>query len=205
MGVPLRVGIFGGSFDPPHAGHLAVAAGVAVAAGLDRVLWTPAANPPHKRNKALVAPDARVRMVRAAIRHDPRFALCTLELERGSTSFTVDTLRALHAAHPDWRLSLVLGADQMASFASWKEPHAIAELAPLIVAPRGGLRVAGAAVARFGPRVVALPQTDVSSTDVRDRVRRGLSLSPMVTSSVMALIQSETLYRRHPIPPEPGR
>ncbi len=204
MGAPLHVGVFGGSFDPPHVGHAAVAAGVAAAAGLDRVLWVPAANPPHKPNRTLAAPEARARMVRAAIRDDPRFELCTLELERGSTSFTADTLRALRAAHPDWRLSLILGADQMAGFATWREPCAVAALAQLVVAPRCGRHGAGSGTTQFAPRLVETIRTDLSSTNIRDRARRGLSLSPMVTSSVMALIQSETLYRRRPTSRGPG-
>lgn len=200
----MHVGFFGGSFDPPHAGHLAVAAGAAEAAGLDRVLWAPAASPPHKPNRVLAAPELRARMVRAAIRDHPRFELCTLELERRGTSFTVDTLRTLRAAHPDWRMSIVLGADQMAGFASWREPRAVAAMAQLIAAPRDGLCVAQAAPAPFGARVVSLPRMDVSSSGLRNGIRRGLSFSPMVASSVMALIRSEALYRRRPARPEPG-
>lgn len=203
-GAPLRVGVFGGTFDPPHDGHLVLATEVARAARLDRVLWVPAAVPPHKAGLVRASAETRARLVRAAIQHEPRFRLCTLELERGGVSYTVDTLRALRAAHPGWRLSLALGADQMARFSSWKEPEAVAELAQLIVAARPGFGADGGG-ARFRPRFVRTTRTAVSSTLVRERARRGVTLSTMVTAHVLALIHGEGLYGGPPPSPALGR
>ncbi len=137
----LRVGVFGGTFDPPHVGHAVAAADVLAAAGLDRILWIPVSIPPHKAHRTVSAGDMRRRLVEAAIRDAPRFELCDLELERGGVSYTVDTLRKLKADHPDWSLSLIVGGDLFGGFASWKEPEAIAELAEIIVIPRPGVDV----------------------------------------------------------------
>ncbi|HLA64868.1 MAG TPA: adenylyltransferase/cytidyltransferase family protein, partial [Rhodothermales bacterium] len=110
-----RLGLFGGSFNPPHVAHLAVAEAAAEAAGLDRVVWMPAATPPHKRTSADLA-DAghRLAMTRLAVRGNARFLVSDLELTRGGVSYTVDTLRALHAAHPGTEWALVLGGDSLA-------------------------------------------------------------------------------------------
>ncbi len=170
-----------------------MASDAARAARLDRVLWTPAASPPHKAGWTLSSPETRARLVQAAIAPDPRFELCTIELERSGASYTVDTLRALRAAQPRWQLALVLGADQMARFSTWKEAASVAGLAQLVVAARDGRAGAGGLPGRRLVRSAV--RVAVSSTLVRERVRRGASLSTMVASNVMALIHSEGLYR----------
>lgn len=216
MGGGQRVGVFGGAFDPPHIGHLAVARAAAEGASLDRVLWVPAAVPPHKRGRALAPAQARRRMVEAAIRDDPRFELCDLELRRGGVSYTVDTLRALRAAHPDWRLFLIVGADVLAEFSSWKSPAAVLEAAELVAVARNGVGVArngatpgaratlaaGATLAarsaklKLRPRVVPMPPVEVSSSEVRKRVAERKSHSAMLPSQVTYIIEREGLYRR---------
>lgn len=168
---------------------------VADAVELERVLWVPASIPPHKRHRRLTPADVRRRMVEAAIGRDPRFQLCDLELERGGVSYTVDTLRSLKAAHPEWSLVLIVGADLLAGMPAWKEPEAVAELAELVVMSRGG-RAPGS---DWRGRVVPVSRVDVSSSRVRERVRGRRAVRDMVGTHIMAIIESEGLYR------QPGR
>ena len=188
-----RVGVFGGTFDPPHVGHLAVAQEVVDALQLDRLLWVPAAVPPHKADRRITQSSLRRRLVAAAIEDDPRFELCDLELKRGGKSYTVDTLREIRARHPGWSLSLVMGTDLFAGFPRWKEPRAIMELAELVVICRPGADPPGEAE-RKGARTVRVTPLDVSSSLVRDRVGRNLAVTDMVTPRVLAIIEEEGLY-----------
>lgn len=194
----MRVGVFGGTFDPPHLGHVAVATELARAARLDRVLWTPAADPPHKRGRTLLSARPRAQLVRTVVGCDPRFSFCALELERGGPSYMADTLRVLRAARPGWRFSLLLGADQMARFGTWKEPDAVASLAQLLVAARDGRSGQEGGWRRFRPRFFQTTAGNLSSTVVRERARERASLSAMVTSNAMALIDGQGLYRDRP-------
>jgi len=187
-----RVGIFGGTFDPPHLGHVVAAREVADAVDLERVLWVPAAIPPHKRHRSLTRAIVRRRMVEAAIGHDPRFELCDLELERGGVSYTVDTLRSLKAAHPEWSLVLIVGADLVAGMSAWKEPDAVAGLAELVVMSRGGQ----APGSDCRGRVVPVTRLDVSSSRVRKRVRGRRAVRDMVGTHILSIIESEGLYRQ---------
>lgn len=182
-----RVGIFGGTFDPPHVGHIVAAREVAEAVELERVLWVPASIPPHKKHRVLTPGAVRRRMVEAAVESDPRFELCDVELERGGVSYTVDTLRILGAEHPEWSLVLIVGADLVAGMSGWKEPEAIARLAELVVMSRGEPDQRG--------RVVAVTRVDVSSSRVRRRVRERKAVRDMVGTRVMSIIESEGLYR----------
>lgn len=191
-----RVGVFGGTFDPPHLGHATAAGEVADALALDLVLWVPAATPPHKAGD--IAPGTLRRLlVEAAVAHDPRFELCDLELERGGVSYTVDTLRRLRADNPRWRMSLLVGSDLVGGFRRWKEPEAILGLAELVAIARPGAdpgsHVPRGAAARS--RTVVVTPIDVSSSQVRERLRTGLSVRNMVSPPVMAIIEREGLYR----------
>ena len=197
----LRVGVFGGTFDPPHAGHGIVATEVADTLQLDRLLWVPASTPPHKIGRAITPGSARRRLVAAAIAGDPRFELCDLELERGGVSYTVDTLRRLRTDHPRWSLFLLLGMDLMAGFARWKEPEAIPGLAEPVVILRAGVpeepvpaaaSSGGLVLPRF--RTVRVSPADISSARVRERIGRKLSVRGMVTPPVLAEIQRAGLY-----------
>lgn len=192
-----RIGVFGGTFDPPHRGHVAVAQAAAETVGLDRVLWVPAAVPPHRIGGPLAEASVRRRMVEAVIREDPRFRLCTLELERGGVSYTVDTLRALAESHPSWSLFLVLGADQVEALPSWRSPRAVMEHARVVAVARDGRlprQVPG--YPEFPVLAVPMAPVAVSSSGVRKQAAQGVSLSAMATSPVAALIQSEGLYAR---------
>lgn len=191
------VGIFGGTFDPPHVGHTRVAADVADALDLERVLWIPAGEPPHKPRGRVSPAATRLDMVRAAARADPRFEVSTLECDRPGTSFTVDTLAALRQAMPDASLVLILGADQFAELASWRGPERILGMAHVAVMDRHG---ASARLARPDltgaerAQVVPVRRVDVSSTDVRRLVRDGRDVSTLVPPGVLEIIEREGLY-----------
>ena len=191
-------GVFGGSFNPPHVGHLAVAEACAEGAGLDRVLWIPAATPPHKQGDPSLAPaQARLRMVEAAIAGNDRFRVSDVEIARGEVSYTVDTLRQLRAdgAGP---LALLLGGDSLAGFVGWREPAAIAELARLVVYRRPGdgiVRESLPAWLAAAVTVVDGPLLDVSSTELRARLGAGRTVRYLVPDAARAIAEAEGLYR----------
>ena len=203
-----RIGVFGGTFDPPHLGHLALAEWAWARLRLDRVLFVPAGAPPHKRGRRLSDPAHRLAMVRLAVRGNPAFAVSDLEALRTGPSYTVDTLRALRARHPGARLFLLMGADSLSEFPTWREPAAIARLATLVVAARPG---PGARVSRGGARkparparlprgarVVRLdnPLVDVSASVLRARARARLPLRYLVPDAVAAYLERHGLYRK---------
>jgi nicotinate-nucleotide adenylyltransferase len=195
---PQRIGIFGGTFDPPHVGHVTVARDVADALALDRVLWIPARVSPHKLRRTVSTPPVRLAMVRAAAAEDPRFRVSELELERSGPSYTVDTLRELRARWPEAELFLILGADQLRAFASWRAPGEILRLATPVLMDRDGEDAAALAPDLPGmERAVHVPVTrvDVSATRVREAVAAGEDVSGMVPAGVRAVIEGEGLYR----------
>ena len=189
----MRLGIFGGTFDPPHTGHILVAGDACEALALDRVIWIPVARQPLKEAPALASAEDRRRMVELAIGDDPRFSLDTVEMDRGGLSFTVDTLESLAGRHPGATLVLLAGADAWSDFERWRHPERILELAGVAVIARAGEQAS--ARAGYSPEVVAARRVDVSSTEIRDRVRRGLPISGFVTEAVRRHILDARLYR----------
>jgi nicotinate-nucleotide adenylyltransferase len=202
-----RVGVFGGSFDPVHTGHLIMAEYVAERLGLDELHFLPAFRPAHKRRRGLAPFDHRASMLALATKGNPRFRVSTLEGDRGGVSFTVDTLEAVARAgrgRKD-RMSLyfLLGEDSLAEFHTWRDPERIARLAKLVVLPRPSDR--GRADSRTGPqaskgswrrRVVRLrpPSIEISSTDIRRRLRSGKSVRYWVPDPVLSYITRHGLY-----------
>ena len=190
-----RLGLFGGTFDPPHIGHLALAEWAREELRLDRVVFIPAGRPPHKGGRISSAP-ARLAMTRLATRGHPSFRVSTVELGDRGASFTVDTLRHVAARYPRARLFLLIGADSLDEFRTWRAPGAILERATLAVAARPG---SGRAATREWARrhgVVWLgnPALEVSSSLVRERARAGRSLRYLVTDSVARYIARHRLY-----------
>jgi nicotinate-nucleotide adenylyltransferase len=174
---------------------VAVAKDVADVLGLERVLWIPAGDPPHKSGSR-TSPHLRLEMVRAAAASDPRFEVSTLEIDRGGRSYTVDTVRELRALLPDTELFLILGADQLRSFAEWREPREIVKHVRLAVMDRAGERAAESApaVPLGDPVHVPVRRIDVSSTEVRARRRQGADIGADVPAGVHAIIERERLY-----------
>lgn len=189
----MKLGVYGGAFDPPHLGHLVAASDAATALGLDRVIWVPAAVHPFKRGTVGASPSLRLEMVRAAIAGDPRFDADGLELEREGPSYTVDTLRALHDRHPGAELYFLTGAENLRELHLWREPDEVARLARLVVLSRGGEGVPPDA--RYPARAVAVTRVDLSSTEVRRRVKAGETIRYLVPDAVRDLVERHGLYR----------
>lgn len=196
-----RIGIFGGTFNPPHIGHLICAQEAHAQVGLDRVVLMPVSAPPHKELIGDPGPSVRVELCRNAVGDDPRFEVSTLEVERGGPSFTVDTLTELHARHPEDHLTFIAGGDMARSLRSWREPERVVELAGLAVAERVGvarddIRASLRGLAE-GERVTFfdMPRVDVSSSMVRVRVAEGRPIRYLVPDGVAALIEEQGLYR----------
>lgn len=197
------IGIMGGTFDPIHVGHLAVAEEAREALGLDRVLFVPAGQPPHKPAGSVTAARDRVAMVRLAIADNPTFELSTIEVERAGPSFTVDTVRALAMAHPGTTRFLILSAETFAELPTWHEPERLFESARMAVVPREGYPARDPAwLADAFPgredRVDYLegPRLGLSSTALRARVAAGRSIRYLVPAAVAAYIAEHQLYRR---------
>jgi nicotinate-nucleotide adenylyltransferase len=191
-----RVGVFGGTFDPPHLGHLIVARDAAAALALDRMLLVVAARPPHKPEGAHSPARLRLEMLRAALDGDPVLVASDLELERPGPSYTIDTVREVAGAHPRAELFLLLGADQWRELGGWKEPRELGRRATLAVMARDGEDPAavdpGIGVAC---RPVPVTRIDLSSSQVRARVREGRSIRYLVPEAVRDIIEREALYR----------
>ncbi len=192
----MRIGVFGGTFDPPHIAHLAVAQDAFVALSLDRVIFVPAALPPHKRDTPHTAAAIRLEMLRAALEGDGRFTASEIEIERGGASYTADTLEALARQRPGDELFLLIGADQFREFATWREPERVARLASLVVLSRGEPEAAAAAADPWPHRRVQVTRIDLSSTALRLRVARGEPIRYLVPPAVEAIIRREALYAR---------
>ncbi len=202
----MRIGFFGGTFDPPHVGHLLVASDAYEVLGLDRLVFLPNAQQPLKAGQAVTPPEVRLAMVQALVEGEARFEVDPLEVERGGTSYTVDTLRTLSARYPADERFLLLGADVGRTFPQWREPRAIATLAQLALMRRrdedGELddaRLVGALTDVTGrdvppPIVVRTRRVDVSSTEIRERVRTGRSIRGFVPDAVARFIAERGLY-----------
>ncbi len=190
--MPRRIGIFGGTFDPPHIGHLLLALDALDHLQLERLVLVPAARQPLKQEQAMSEPAHRLAMTRLFAESDPRLEVDALEVDRGGLSFTVDTVRALRRAHPDAEFLLLMGADTAESLPKWREPEALALLVEVAIAGRGGHRPAPE-----GFRTQYLPsrRVDVSATEIRERVRQGRSIRGFVPDAVAAYIAAHQLYR----------
>jgi nicotinate-nucleotide adenylyltransferase len=192
----MDVGLFGGSFNPPHVAHLIVAEFVRDQFGLDEVWWIPNATPPHKPDEELVAVEHRLAMTRQVVRSNADFRVCDLEVEREGVSYTVDTVRILQERHPETDFALIIGSDSLDHFGEWHCPDEIAERVPLIVYKRPGA-IEAVAEPRFANyvRYVAAPVMEVSGTEVRARRRAGRSIRYLVPDGVRTYIETHELYR----------
>lgn len=196
------IGILGGTFNPPHIGHLVMAQEALAQLDLDRILLMPVASPPHKEALADPGAEVRLELCRRAVAGDERVEVSDLEIERGGASYTVDTLRALHERDPEHALTFVVGGDMAYSLPSWREPEAVLELARLAVAERDGLRREDIAhrlePLHSGDRVVFfdMPRIDLSSSTVRERIAAGRPIRYLVPESVIDIIRARSLYRQ---------
>ncbi len=197
-----RVGVLGGTFNPPHLAHLVCASEAAAQLRLDRVLLTPVALPPHKDADKDPGAAERLELCRLAVAGDERLAVCDIEVVRGGPSYTVDTLRALHERDPEDQLTFILGGDIALGLPTWHEPEAVLGLATLAVAEREGAARADVAerlTEAFGGLATLaffdMPRIDISSSEVRRRVAEGRSIRYLVPDAVADRIQQGGLYR----------
>lgn len=195
-----RVGIFGGTFDPIHLGHLAAAAGAAHLAALDRVVFMPNRQSPLKLERPLTPPEQRAAMVRLAIAGNPRFGLSELELEREGPSYTIDTVRKLLDRHADWQLSWIVGMDSLEEIPGWRDYETLLTLVDFLVVTRPGYHYeqavadlpAGLRMERV--RVLEIPGVDVSATRLRELAAAGYPLRYLVPDPVAEYIAAQKLY-----------
>jgi nicotinate-nucleotide adenylyltransferase len=191
-------GLFGGSFDPPHLAHRALADAALAQLPLDELVWVPAGRSPHKSRRPPASGADRVAMLQRIAEGEPRFSIDARELDRAGPSFTVDTLRELHAERPDTRWWLVIGQDQYARFDTWHEWREILALAGLAVAARDGDAVrapAGLVRVAHALRIVDMPALPHSATTVRARAAAGLDVTALVGTPVARYIADHHLYR----------
>lgn len=192
----MDVGLFGGSFNPPHIAHLIVAEVVRDQFGLSEVWWIPNATPPHKPEEELVAVEHRLEMTRRVVDTNTHFRVCDLEVQREGVSYTVETVRVLQDQHPDTDFALLIGSDSLDHFAEWHRPDEIAERVPLVVYKRPGA-IEAVAEPRFANHVryAAAPVMEVSGTEIRARRRAGRTIRYLVPDTVRAYIEAHDLYR----------
>ena len=194
-----RLGILGGSFDPPHVAHLAIASEACHALHLERVLFVPAAAPPHKGTEERTSAAVRLELTSLAVDDDLRFTVSGIEIERGLV-YTVDTLRAVDERYADHDLVFIMGSDSLLQLESWHQPEELLSLCSLAVAPRPGdaPEAIAAAAARWGDyqvQVLDVPLLDVSSSSVRERAAQGRPIRYLVPRRVEQYIQETGLYR----------
>ena len=191
----MRLGIFGGSFDPPHIGHLLTAVDALEELGLDRLVFVPAYIQPLKATSARASASQRLAMVQLLIYGDDRFDVDAIEIERGGLSYTVDTLETFAQRFPDAERFFLVGEDAMAAFAAWRNPERILELAKLAILRRRSAANDEGISLRDGTIALATRLVDVSSTEIRERVRTGKSIRGFVPEPVGTFIEAQRLYR----------
>ncbi len=200
----MRLGVFGGTFNPVHMGHLILAEQCREQAGLDQVLFVPAARPPHKQGLALASFEQRVEMLNLAISGQPSFRVDDLEKNRPGPSFTVDTLASLHDRDPNAELLLIIGSDTLHDLPTWHEPRRLLELAGLLIVARPGWPVADVAELRktltladdfpLRHQVCQVPLVEISSSDLRQRLAAGRSVRYLMPRAVEAYVNDKNLY-----------
>ena len=204
----MRLGLFGGTFDPPHVGHLIVASDAFELLRLDSLIFVPAAQQPLKRGQTVAPPEARLQMVREMVGSDPRLGVDSAEIDRSGLSYTVDTLQWYAEHQSNAERFFLIGADSFRSLESWREPERVVSLAHLALLARSGNGAADVDEATFReqvrrlggdgalePVVVATRRVDISSTEVRERIHDRKSIAGFVVDAVARYIADSGLYR----------
>jgi nicotinate-nucleotide adenylyltransferase len=191
----MKIGILGGSFDPIHQGHLALARESEKQFRLDKILFVPVLISPTKSGQASVTPaPLRARMVELAIQEEPRWELSDIELSRAGVSYTVDTLRQLRKIYPlPHKLFFIAGADSYLDLAKWKKPEEIMRLSEWIVAPRPSSRLPSKLPPRF--HLLRMPPVEISASELRDKIEQGKNVSAWVPSQVKNYLKRMKIYR----------
>lgn len=195
-----EVGIMGGTFDPIHQAHLIIAEQAFSELGLDKVMFMPGGNPPHKSQKKVTDKKIRCEMVERAISGNPHFELCTYELERERYSYTAETMQYLKNKYANDNFYLIIGEDSLAYFDEWYKPEVIADLCTLAVYRRGAdsdvIREAERINRLFKAdiRLIEAPVIDISSTLIRENIKKGKTVKYFLPDSVIKIIEREGLY-----------
>ena len=191
-----KIGIFGGTFNPPHIAHLVAAESVRDHLKLDKVLFVPAAIPPHKVDEKIISAELRLEMVTLAIKDNPAFEVCDIELRRGGASYSIDTIIELKRKFPGDDFFFIMGIDLLNDFYSWKNPEKLLDECNVVVMDRPGF--SGESVDKKLLRrveIVNVPSMDISSSEIRRRVRFGKSIKFLVPPAVEDYIRANSIYR----------
>ena len=191
----MRLGVLGGTFDPPHVGHLLAASDAFEALALDKLLFVPAKVPPFKSRTVQASPDQRQQMLELTVGSDPRFEASRIELDRDGLSFTVNTLEALAKETPGVSLFMLIGEDLATQIASWRDAARIVDLATIVVLVRATSDEQSALESTLPMTRLATRHIELSSTEIRERVKAGRSIHGFVTDAVAAFIDAAGLYR----------
>lgn len=187
-----RLALYGGTFDPPHIGHLLIAESAWDQLELEKVFFVPAYIPPHKRGRKYTTAVERLRMLELAVHDNPHFAILDLEVKRKGISYTVETLTAVRKEYPQYDIFLILGSDNLAQFFTWKEPERILSMARLAVYERPGYPLEKIS---FDGTFLNGGSIDISSTAIRKKVLRGESIRYLVSKEVELYIKKRRLYK----------
>jgi nicotinate-nucleotide adenylyltransferase len=190
-----RIGVLGGTFDPPHIAHLVLAASACQDLDLDQVWFIPAGRPPHKRNHPVSPAKVRLELLRRALRGRPEFRAISLEIDRRGPSYTVDTLETLHGRFPATDWWLLVGSDMLRDLPNWRRPRRLLELVGIAAMARPGHPGRWPAqLPRRRYRKIDAPRLDLSSSELRERVARGASIRFLVPEAVESYILRHRLY-----------
>jgi nicotinate-nucleotide adenylyltransferase len=199
-----RLGIMGGTFDPVHYGHLVAAEGARYSFSLEKVIFIPAGNPPHKPDHIITEPSIRYEMTCLAVASNPFFCASDLEVRRAGPSFTIDTVRYMMRLHPDERIYFITGADALLEISTWKEFEVLLSICNFVAATRPGYRLLELKEKLDSLRdnlkqnisYMEVPALAISSTDIRQRVREGRPIKYLLPESVEDYIIQNNLYRQ---------
>ena len=187
-----KIGLFGGTFDPVHTGHLIIAQSVRESLGIDTIIFIPSARPPHKNSDIMFTPEERYSMLSAALEGNPHFLISDIEMSRKGPSYTIDTIREIKStAAPNTKLFFIVGRDNLAEISSWEEPHAIIGECGILAADRPGHENDTIPVwLKSAVKIVPTPLIEIASSDIRARLREGKSIRYLVPDAVLEFIEN---------------
>ncbi len=190
-----RIGLFGGTFDPPHMGHFLMAQEALVSAGLDEIWFIPVATPPHKKREGLATGEERKAMLEAVLDQEERISVCEIELARAGTSYTIDTVKALTSAYPAEEFFFLIGGDMVDMLPDWYKIEELMELVTFIAFNRPGSGHAATSPYKHRLKYLDFIELNLSSTAIRERVKEGKPIRYFVPAQVEQLIKERGLYR----------